>query len=349
MTYGKALIEGPYIIAEVGLTHEGSLGNALKFIDIFSELGASAIKFQMHIPEHESSADDSFREATLFPQDSSRIEYYSRTSFDLNEWKVLRKHCRQKKIDFGMSIFSEEALYKTVKLNPDFLKVGSGESLDIFFINKVLSTKYPVIISTGLNTEQERAVIIDIAAQNRGRVSVLHCSSLYPVTPEYWRLNDLQLNIKKNPGINFGISDHSGKLSPSIIAANYGARIFEVHVTISNMSFGPDVSSSHDPISFALLVSEIKQVFQSKLSPDTKYSEKVRKIRSLFSKSLYYKDNLKAGKILNEKDLCYLKPGVYIPSTLREKYIGRTLRVNVCSHTPLKITDFADENINIHS
>ena len=133
MSFDKVSSKDPYIIAEIGLTHEGSLGNALKFIEIFSDRGASAIKFQMHIPEHESSADDIFRTGTTFPQDSSRAEYYYRTSFDLNEWLILRDYCRQKGVDFGISIFSEEALCRSIELSPEFIKIGSGESVDILF------------------------------------------------------------------------------------------------------------------------------------------------------------------------------------------------------------------------
>ena len=93
-----------YIIAEIGLSHEGILKNAIKLIDASSKAGADAVKFQMHFAEHESSIYEKFRSGYKF-KDKSRFDYWKRTAFTDQEWKYIRKYCLKKKNCFYLFSF----------------------------------------------------------------------------------------------------------------------------------------------------------------------------------------------------------------------------------------------------
>ena len=98
-----------YLIAEVGLAHDGSLGAAYAFVDAAIECDVDAIKFQTHIPAEESSKYEQFR-VNVFPQDETRRAYWARTAFNLQQWIDLASYCRQKGIDFLSSPFSNKAV-----------------------------------------------------------------------------------------------------------------------------------------------------------------------------------------------------------------------------------------------
>ena len=116
-----------FIIAEIGLSHEGSLGFAKSFIDESSNAGADAVKFQMHIPNSESTKYEKFRKKNIFIQDKSRFDYWKRTSFTKKNWNIIKSHCKKKKIKFICSPFSLDAVKYLKTLNIDFWKIASGE------------------------------------------------------------------------------------------------------------------------------------------------------------------------------------------------------------------------------
>jgi len=120
------------IISEIGLSHEGSLGLALKFIEASKNSGADMVKFQYHIPDHESSNEENFR-INFSLQDSSRWDYWERTSFNIKEWKIIIDECIAQNIEFCTSVFSKKAAKIMIDFGVKNLKLGSGD-----FINKEL-------------------------------------------------------------------------------------------------------------------------------------------------------------------------------------------------------------------
>ena len=143
-----------YVIAEVGLSHEGSFGIAKYYIELARKLGADAIKFQTYTSKYESSKEEKFR-VNIFPQDKTRYYYWERTSFNYREWLILKNYCKKKKIDFLSSPFSLESFYLLKKLKPKYWKISSGEINNFPLIDEVTKIRKPIFLSTGMSDSRE--------------------------------------------------------------------------------------------------------------------------------------------------------------------------------------------------
>ena len=129
------------VIAEIGLSHEGSLGTAMAYVKAIARTGAYAVKFQTHIAEYESSINERFR-TNIFPQDETRFEYWNRTAFKSHEWKLLSDYCESLGIIFATTPFSIEAAKLVAPYNKTFWKVGSGDLTNLPLID--YPRKYPL-------------------------------------------------------------------------------------------------------------------------------------------------------------------------------------------------------------
>ena len=141
--------EKPFVIAEVGQAHDGSLGQALRFIDAVADAGANAVKFQTHFAEEESSKYDDFR-VRVFPQDASRKDYWKRIEFSVNEWKLIAKRSNERGLVFLSSAFSNKAVDVLQNCNMEAWKIASGELFNYPMLDKILITNSPLLISTGM-------------------------------------------------------------------------------------------------------------------------------------------------------------------------------------------------------
>ena len=229
-----------FIIAEVGLAHEGSIGIAKSFIDLISDAGADAVKFQMHIAEEESSFKEKFRKKFSF-QDKSRWDYWKRTSFTIKQWKYLKTYS-EKKLIFLCSPFSTKAVETLNSLKIDAWKIASGEFSNVLLLKKILDiSKKPLILSTGLSDENE--ITKNLKLLNKKNLCLLQCTSQYPT--QLKNAGHKYINIFKNKyKCLAGISDHTGDINSLIAAVSLGANIIETHVTFNSKFFGPDTTSS---------------------------------------------------------------------------------------------------------
>ena len=139
----------PVIIAEVGQAHEGSLGMAHSFIDSVAKTGAHGIKFQTHYASEESSNFDRFRK-NVFPQDSTRYDYWKRMEFTPNEWAALANHARNNGLEFLSSPFSNKAVKVLRDCGVRMWKIASGELKNYPMIDQILEFQQPLLISTGM-------------------------------------------------------------------------------------------------------------------------------------------------------------------------------------------------------
>jgi N,N'-diacetyllegionaminate synthase len=221
------------IIAEVGNAHEGSLGLAHAHIDAAAKAGADTVKFQTHIAEAESTPSEAWR-VKFSTQDGSRYDYWRRLEFTESQWGELKRHAENVGLRFLSSPFSVEAMMLLQRIGVDRWKVASGEVNNKRLLFRLAQTKQPVFISTGLATFDE----LDEACAMFDDYTVMRCVSQYPTKPEHVRVRAFYGDAKH------GISDHSGTIYPSLLAAYEGAAAVEVHLTLSREMLGPDVASS---------------------------------------------------------------------------------------------------------
>lgn len=334
--------DGCLIIGEVAQSHDGSLGMAHAFIDAIASAGADAVKFQTHIAAAESSLQEPWR-IKFSRQDVTRYDYWRRMEFTEEQWHGLAEHARDRNLLFLSSPFSCEAVQLLLRVGVPAWKIASGEVSTGPLLEEVIKTGLPVLLSTGMSALPE---IDETAGRLRAAevlFAVLQCTTKYPCPPEQIGLNLIPFFAGRY-GCAAGLSDHSGTIYPSLAAVTLGAKVVEVHVTMSREMFGPDVAASVTTAELRQVVEGIRFIERSLASPVDKDStaDEMRPLRRLFTKSVAVLHDLPAGKILDKEDLGLRKPGTGIPSSRLGDITGRRLVREVRGGTLLSEDDFEE-------
>lgn len=331
----------PFLIAEVGLAHDGSLGLAHKFIDAVASTGADAVKFQTHIAEEESSQIEPFR-INFSTQDQTRYNYWKRTSFSEAQWIELQIHAQEKGLIFLSSPFSLAAVHMLERLNIAAWKVPSGELGSRRMLEKMSSTGKPLIVSTGMSSMSEVTSLVKLLDKlSPDRYVLLQCTTEYPTPAPNVGINVIEKyqSLFRCP---IGLSDHSGKVWPSIIAAGMGAKVIEVHVTLSEFMFGPDTSSSLSVQELKQLSEGLKFVHEMLVNPldkDLASRDKVT-LRRLFSKSAMALRDIATDEIIDENSISFRKPGVGLSEADYDQLCQRKVSRPVSKGSFLQREDF---------
>lgn len=313
----------PFVVAEIGQAHEGSLGTAHAYIDAVAKSGADAIKFQTHIAEAESSPGEAFR-LNVFPQDNTRYDYWKRMEFTPEQWEALAQHATDEGLIFLSTPFSMEAVDLLEDIGVPAWKVGSGEVTNKPMLIRMAETGKPVLLSSGMSTWAELDQAIKWIEPLNSEVAIFQCTTSYPCPPEQLGLNALQSMLERFP-YPIGLSDHSGTVFGSLAAIALGASLIEIHTTFSKQCFGPDVSSSITLDELSHLCDGAKFIHTANQNPVDKDQEAHARedLRILFSKSLVAKRRIELGATIEEEDVALKKPGTGIPAARLSEFIGR--------------------------
>jgi N-acetylneuraminate synthase len=318
----------PYIIAEIGQAHEGSLGILYSYIDAVAKTGVDAIKFQMHIAEAESSAAEPFR-VKFSLEDETRFDYWKRMGFTLEQWKGIKLHCDEAGLDFICSPFSNLAVDWLEEIGVKYYKIGSGEVNNFLILEKIAQTGKPVILSSGMSSLDELDEAVNFLRERKVVFSILQCTTAYPTEPSQYGLNVIQ-ELKSRYNVPIGFSDHSAKIETCIAATALGAEILEFHVIFDRQMFGPDSKASLTIAETKQLVNAVKNIATALVQPVNKNDGTQQKeLKQIFEKSLAVNKNLSKGHILTFSDLEAKKPkGCGILASKFQEVIGRTLKAD---------------------
>jgi N-acetylneuraminate synthase len=248
-----------FVIAEIGINHNGSVEIAKKLIDISVLAGAQAVKFQKRTVDIVYSKDE-----LLKPRDS----VFGKTNGDLKrglefgkkEYDIIDKHCKEKNILWTASCWDENSLEFIMQYEPKFLKIASASLTDKSLLVGHKSKNLPTILSTGMSTIEEIEKAVDIL--ERKNLILLHCTSSYPCKIEELNLKTISTLIKKF-NLLVGYSGHEVGLSTTISAVTLGACVVERHITLDRSMWGSDQSASVEPIGFKKLVTDIRSTEQA--------------------------------------------------------------------------------------
>tara|TARA_B100000902_G_C27317227_1_gene922070 strand:- start:591 stop:1628 length:1038 start_codon:yes stop_codon:yes gene_type:complete len=319
-----------FLIAEVGLSHEGSLGVAFSMIDKAKDADVDAIKFQMHIAEEESTLEEKFR-SNVFIQDKTRLEYWKRTAFSYDQWLKIKKYCNKKNIIFLCSPFSLKAVDNLKKLKVDAWKIGSGEFNNLLLLDRIveLSNK-PLILSTGLTYNSEIKKVINLIKKKNKKIILLQCNSEYPSKIENVGHNLIN-EFKKNYKVLTGISDHSGNLNSLVSAITMGASVLETHVCFDKKYFGADTSSSilFEELKFLTKFAKDHQHIKRSKTNKNKLNVNQIRLRKIFNKCLAFNKSVKKNIKINKDDLIDVKPMIGIHVLNYKKIIGKKTKLDV--------------------
>ena len=327
------------IIAEVAQAHDGSLGMAHAFIDAVARAGADAVKFQTHLAAAESSPAEPWRVKFSY-QDSTRFDYWKRMEFTETQWAGLKEHAMEKGLQFLSSPFSIEAVELLTRVGVTAWKVASGEFNNTPLLERLLETRLPVLLSTGMSRLAEIETAVERIRPRTSSLTVLQCTSEYPCPPERVGLNMLHV-FRRRFGCGVGLSDHSGTIYPGLAAATIGIDALEVHVTLSREMFGPDVKASVTTGELRQLSDGVRFIERMRMNPVAKdnMAAELAPVRSMFSKSVAARRSLAAGQILCGDDLTLRKPGTGISAGQLPTLIGRRLRRDLAAGEFLRDND----------
>lgn len=327
----------PYVIAEIGQAHEGSLGILHSYIDALAPTGVDAVKFQMHIAEAESSQHEPFR-VQFSLEDQTRFDYWKRMGFSLVQWKGIKKHCDEVGLDFVCSPFSNLAVDWLEEIGVEQYKIGSGEVNNFLLLEKIAQTGKPVILSSGMSSYAELDQTVAFLKERKVSFSILQCTTAYPTQPKQFGLNLIQ-ELKNRYGVPVGFSDHSAKIETCIAATALGAEILEFHVVFDRQLFGPDSKSSLTIAETKDLVEAVRNIATALSHPvDKNNVETFSSLKQIFEKSLAVNKDLPKDHVLTFDDLESKKPkGFGMDASRFQEVIGKTL------NRDLKKWDFLNE------
>jgi len=318
---------GVVVVGEVGQAHDGSLGMAHAFVDAIADAGADAVKFQTHIAAAESQPDEPWRVEFSY-EDATRFDYWRRMELSAEGWAGLRRHAEDRGLAFLSSPFSVEAVELLRAVGVAAWKVASGEVAHPMLLDAVAGDGLPVVLSSGMSGWAELdGAVARLRRGGAGPLAVLQCTSSYPSGPAQVGLNVLA-ELGRRYGCAPGLSDHSGTIFPALAAVALGARVVEVHVTLSRAMFGPDVAASVTDAELATLVAGIRQIEVMLASPVDKdaVAEELAPLRRAFGRSLVARAALPADHRLGGADLVARKPGGGMAPDRLEGVLGKRLR-----------------------
>lgn len=331
-----------FIIAEIAQAHDGSLGMAHAYIDAVAKTGCNVIKFQTHIAEAESSIHEPFR-VKFSKQDATRMDYWKRMEFTLNQWKDIKQHCDEVGLEFMSSPFSNASVDLLEEVGVKRYKVGSGEVNNFVLLEKIAQTGKPVIISSGMSSFEELDKTIAFLQTRQVDYAILQCTTAYPTQPAQFGLNVIQ-ELKNRYQVPIGFSDHSSSIEACIAATTLGATILEFHVVFDKEMFGPDAKASLTMQETTNLVKAVQNIETALQNPvDKSNNSKFNSLKSIFEKSLAINKDLKKGDIINFSDLETKKPkGFGILASEYEKIIEKKINKDLKKWSFLNYEDLSE-------
>lgn len=264
-----------YIIAEVGINHNGSVEIAKKLISEAAAAGCDAVKFQKRTPELCVPKDQWYLERDTPWGRMTYIDYRHKIEFGKAEYEEIDFHCKLRGIDWFVSCWDEEAVDFMEMFDTPVYKMASASLTDFSLIAKVKATGKPYILSTGMSTMDE----ITAATDKFGLENVLiaHSTSAYPCPPKELNLKMINTLEEMYPETPIGYSGHETGLSPTVCAVALGATFVERHFTLDRAMWGSDHAASVEPQGMQRLVRDIrdfeiaigdgvKKVYESEMS-----------------------------------------------------------------------------------
>jgi sialic acid synthase SpsE len=311
-------MESVFVIAEAGMNHDGSLGNAIRFAEVAAEVGADAVKFQLHDAEAETTRD---APSPPYFQHETRWEYFRRTAFSDEQWATLKAACDRAEIEFLCSVFSLEAVDRLEQLGVRRYKIGSGEVTNLELVRRVAATGKTVLLTSGMSSWSELDAAVAAAGND---VTVLQCTSSYPTPPDRVGLNVLA-ELRERYGKPVGFSDHTLGNYAAFAAVTLGAVVVEKHLTLSKDLYGPDAAFASEPEEFEDLVDGIRDIEEMLANPvDKDDLDSVTEMKRVFEKSVVTIADIPAGATIERAMLAAKKPGTGIPAAKLDDVVGRT-------------------------
>lgn len=320
----------PYIIAEVSANHNGSIERAKETITAAKEAGVSAVKIQTYTPDTMTlnSDRDDFQIKEGLWEGRSLYDLYAE-AYTPFEWHAdLFQHAKDIGIPLFSTPFDESAVDLLESLKTPAYKIASFEIVDLPLIKYVAKTKKPMLMSTGMANETEIGAALEVArSHGTGEILLFHCISSYPTPIEHSNLNTIRY-LKKEFGVEVGLSDHTLGTTAAVASIALGAVAVEKHFTLDRNNKGPDSAFSLEPNEFQTLTTDTENAWRA-LGQTGFHRADIEKDNTKFRRSIYFVKDLKAGDIISENDIKRIRPGFGLSPKHFDDLIGKPVKKDV--------------------
>ena len=255
------MTERPYLIAEIGINHNGDINIAKQLIKIAKDNSFNAVKFQKRTIDivYDQKTLDTLRES---PWGKTTREQKFGLEFEKPEYDEINKYCEELNIDWFASAWDIKSLNFLFSYNLKYQKIASAMIVDSNFLNEVAKQKKHTFISTGMSTKENIDNAVSIFRKNNCSFELMHCVSTYPMKAEDANLITIQ-QLKENYKCNVGYSGHENGVVVSLAALQFGISSLERHITLDRTMYGSDQAASLEPKGIQSLTQSIYKYFIS--------------------------------------------------------------------------------------
>lgn len=296
----------PFIIAEIGINHEGDINKAKRMVKDAHDAGAECVKFQSHVIEDEMVP----AAKNVIPGNTTESIYsiMKRCSLREDEEIEIKKYTERLNMIYLCTPFSRDAANRLERMNVKAYKIGSGECNNYPLIEHISSFGKPIILSTGMNDLSSISKAVKILEKVNVKYALLHCTSIYPTPYNKVRLGALLVLKKKFPNTVIGLSDHSLGNYTCFAAIPLGASILEKHFTSNRNWRGPDISISITPYELKDLIKGSTAIHQALGGEKTILKEEKPTINFAYACVVATK-NIRKGEQFTQDNLWVKRPG----------------------------------------
>jgi N-acetylneuraminate synthase len=244
-----------YIVAEIGINHNGDIETVKKMIDAAVHAGVDAVKFQKRVPEVSTPPEQQKQMRDTPWGYITYLEYRRKVEFGEKEYREIDRYCKEKSIDWFVSVWDEPSVDFMEKFETPAYKIPSASLTDHNLLRYARKTDKPLIVSTGMSTMAQIKTAVKVLGTEN--LILTHCTSTYPCEPEELNLKMIGTLREEFP-CPIGYSGHEVGLVPSAVAVSLGACMVERHLTLDRAMWGSDQAASVEPGGFERLVKYIR-------------------------------------------------------------------------------------------
>lgn len=330
-----------FIIAELSANHNGSLEIALETIRAVKRAGADAIKFQTYTADtitlNCKTDDFKINQGTIW--DGKYLYDLYQEAYTPWDWHAdLFEEARKQGLVCFSTPFDKTAVDFLENLNNPIYKIASFEITDIPLIEYAAKKQKPMVISTGIATDEDIQLAVDTCrAVGNNDITILKCTSSYPAPIEEANLCMIR-DFATRFNVKVGLSDHTIGSVATIVAVTLGAQMIEKHFIIDRSIGGPDSSFSMNEVELTQMVKDIRMVEKAMGEVSYELTDKMKSSRE-HSRSLYVVEDIKANDFITDKNVRSIRPGYGLHPKYYFEILGKKARIEIERGTPLRMED----------
>ncbi len=335
----------PYIIAEIGVNHGGSISQAKKLIDLAKEGGANAAKFQTYKANTLASKNSpAYWDLKSEPTKSQYELFKKYDSFNEDQYKELSEYCSSINIEFLSTPFDDKSIDFLDNIM-QFFKIASADITNLPFLKKIAKKGKPVVLSTGASTLEEIDDALNVLKENKCKdIALLHCILNYPTMDENAHLEMISSLKKLYPEHIIGYSDHTlpnDSMTPLVVAYLMGAKIIEKHFTHDKTLPGNDHYHSMDVIDLKIFKTIVSQIDALKGLEKIKKPIKTEEVsRRNARRSVVSNGKINKGDVITQEMLVAKRPGTGLEPKYIDTIIGSVAKDDIEDDTLLSLSSF---------